>query len=512
MSAEFPSGSLRLGALVVILSIAADPFNQQLIQYEQRVVYRQDLSTMVNRAGRYAKGRDKMRITDVSSDGMESQIHAFADADLSMQSAILYGIDQPMENVFQQGSFNCPTGNCTWPPYESLAVCNRCTDITARLESIVSKADQYHMEFHTNIADPTISNCGTAFRLPNGLYLDNVNGWKYVDAAVLMTTLGTANDNETISAHDMDTLIWSMSMIRVSPDATSVAWPHLPLSAMECALFYCVNSYEFKVSNGSLTATIDQVLDAKRAADSWVNELSFEASDESTFESIAYEQNSFIAPHTDLMLVSPETRNRFNISQPAVDGISSYYQSTFASKLFDFNINDAKRGRLNGYYVNSSISYDYEPSVMQTLFASQDLNTTFTTLAASMSNAIRTGSDATFDGVPNIVTGSKGELITFYRVVWPWISLHCFIVVTGVMFLLLTVRENRKHGRAVPMWKSSSLAVLNRGQEVAGILSGMQTLEQMEAMSKTSQVILFDKGAEGSSLEQIDFDPLEFEN
>lgn len=53
---DFHSGWLRLGALIVMLSIAADALNQQLIQYKQRVVYSKDSSTTINRAGRYTRG------------------------------------------------------------------------------------------------------------------------------------------------------------------------------------------------------------------------------------------------------------------------------------------------------------------------------------------------------------------------------------------------------------------------------------------------------------------------
>lgn len=170
-----------------------------------------------------------------------------------------------MENVIQQGGFNCPTGNCTWPPFESLAVCNRCTDVTARLESIVRSTE--------------IPSSVTSFRLPNGLYLNNANGWEYgtsntmgsgfaIFRGIMMTTLGTANATETISAHDLDTIIWSMSMIRVSPGGPTVTWPDLPLTAMECTLFYCVKSYEFEVSNGTLTVASEQMTDARRAENS----------------------------------------------------------------------------------------------------------------------------------------------------------------------------------------------------------------------------------------------------
>lgn len=444
--------------------------------------------------------------------GIDGDSNYIADPDLSMQSAVLHGMDQPMESVLQQGNFNCPTGNCTWPPFESLAVCNRCTNVEARLESIVPST--------------WAPDLGTAFTLPNGLYMFNANGWEYgsgesivtdgkaATEGYLMTALGTDNASETITAQDLDTMIWALSMLRVrpGPNTTTITWPDLPLSAMECALFYCVNSYDFKVLNGTLLVTTDQIMDTKRAENSWIAQDIQKHLNKSMSESIAFSEWYSEILRTDLMLVSP-SGSRFNISQPAVDSISHYYQSSSAFTLYDFKwqISDFKTVRFNGFYMNDS-QIKYEPSIMQALFASQDLNATFTALAASMSNAIRTGADETFDGVPRVVTGNKGEWKTFYRVVWPWISLHCFIVATGVVFLLLTIRENKKHGRVVPMWKSSSLAVLNRGQEVAGILSGMQTVEQMEAMSKASQVILFDKGAEGSSLEHLDFDPLEVQS
>jgi hypothetical protein len=63
------SGYLYLGALVVLLSIAADPFTQQLVQYEQRVVYTNDASTTVNRAGRFAKGSTIITNSTVLSSG-----------------------------------------------------------------------------------------------------------------------------------------------------------------------------------------------------------------------------------------------------------------------------------------------------------------------------------------------------------------------------------------------------------------------------------------------------------
>lgn len=49
---------LRLGALVILLDIAVDPFSQQLVQYREDAVYIQDLQTVVQIASRYSRGSE----------------------------------------------------------------------------------------------------------------------------------------------------------------------------------------------------------------------------------------------------------------------------------------------------------------------------------------------------------------------------------------------------------------------------------------------------------------------
>lgn len=90
------------------------------------------------------------------------------------------------------------------------------------------------------------------------------------------------------------------------------------------------------------------------------------------------------------MLYSPNTSNRFSISKVAVDSDSHFFQSTFATDLCDVNIsnNPVRSGKVNGYYMNIS-QEQYDLGIIQVLLKSQNLNETFETLAASMSNVIR---------------------------------------------------------------------------------------------------------------------------
>lgn len=272
---------------------------------------------------------------------------------------------------------------------------------------------------------------------------------------------------------------------------------------MECALFYCVRSYENKVSNSILQETSKEVTDFIRAKDSWNPEgADFNRTNEWLINSIAYNSAISTLTRTDLMLSSPTSGDRFNISKAAVDSISYFFQSTFTAGEFS-------SGKVNGYYMDKS-QLTWSPSVMQVLFASKDFEETFAAMAASMSNEIRSGADDVFEGTPIGVVGMKGEISTFYRVVWPWISFHCFIVLCGITFFGLTMWENQRHGQGVPLWRSSGLAIASRGEAVTDVLSGMQTLEEMWKKARVSRATLFDKNdVASSSLEHLDFDPLE---
>ncbi|KAG8158099.1 hypothetical protein KVR01_011860 [Diaporthe batatas] len=512
-------GYLSMGALVVLLSIAADPFTQQLIQYERRVVYTNSTDITVNRAGRFDKGTRTLKYSTESVFEVESVI---VDADLSIQSAVLYGLDRSNRSVARQGNFNCATGNCKWPIFESLAVCHRCNNISSDIQRLSSNNSQFHDQSNTSSRYEA-----TAFRLPSGLYIDNINNarpdvGRLRNGSVMLATLGTPNTSQTINGPELDALIWSMSTIHADENRTDsmAIWPHFPVSAIDCALFYCVRSYNITVTDGILREDSKQVEEATRAAGSWtipehyVNKIYPEGYanhlSESEINSIAFDKFASTLPRWDLALLSPKSGARFNISQSAVDSISYHYQSMFSAKTNHFNVGEAPpvTGRFNGYCERSERwGSKCEPGAMRTLLSSTDLdadlNATFAALAASMTDALRAGADGWFEGVPIAVAGERGDTITYYRIAWPWISLHCFIAILGVVFLALTMCENQRHGRAAPLWKSNSLAIASYCDVVAGVLSGVETVRGIWEKAGAADVTLADGDGIGSPSREL---------
>ncbi|KAL1635493.1 hypothetical protein SLS58_010189 [Diplodia intermedia] len=490
------AGVLRIGAITTIIALAVDPFAQQLVHYRQELVFSNNTDTTVARAQRYSQGNQIMMALMLDPSLDPPTPNTKADADFSMQSAVLYGLSQPLNSTVQQLKYNCPTGNCTWPSYQSLSVCSKCADLTSSLTQHADRGGQYWPLMEDNNA--AAAGNGTSYRLPNGLFLDNLDGWQWGArphyGAMFMTTYGTGNASATNAMTDLDTLIWAAGIIKTGPDAANAtaAWPHMPVRATECALYYCVNAYETRVRNGSLAERASVVDGATRAADSWQTvdfPAAWDAYNDTMVASIDFDPYFSGARRSDLVLQAPNGE-RFNVSQNAVAGISAYFKTAFQAELQAYNeTNGTVDGQINGWYMNST-TIQYQPSAIQPFWKSDDLDETFETLATSMTNALRADADV---GDAAQVLGQSGRLVTYYSVQWPWIALNCVVVVMGAVFLVLTMR---RCGDSAPVWKSSTLAAMSRGGHVKHLLERATSLGEMEKFAKGEKVVLFGKNGE----------------
>ncbi|ESZ92361.1 hypothetical protein SBOR_7271 [Sclerotinia borealis F-4128] len=478
---------VRIGAVTTVLALAVDPFTQQLIQYQQRLVPHSDGEASVPRADRYSRGRlFNTQLTMVSNNPPAAQ--TFADADFAMQSAVLYGLTHSIEMTTQQLPHTCTSGNCTWNAFESLSVCNVCNDLSDR---VVEYRD-YNVLYSDLQTDNGIGikEMGTAFRLPNGLFIDGFDGWNYTDkytslklpGGVFMTTYGTGNASETVSLQDIDTLIWAMTFLKVHPPQNaSVVWPNLPLEARECGLYYCVNRHESNFVNGTLSEEISEVTSAKRDPDSWQVTSSKWAAilNSSIVSSLEFNDKLSAAPRSDLSL-----GEQYNISQAAVNSISSYVEDLFSTSInITHNVTATQQARLNGYIMSDG-NLQYKPSSMQAFNTSSDLPATFSSLAKSMSNSIRANDDGA-----KIETGTNHEMVSFYKIEWEWISLHSFFIIAATIFTGLTIYQTRLRG--TPAWKSSSLAVLSRGLVVGNTFKGAETMNELTERAKSERACLY---------------------
>ncbi|XXH01984.1 hypothetical protein Hte_008348 [Hypoxylon texense] len=476
---------VRLGAVIVLLALALDPFAQQLIQLRQELRFVVDLNNnILYRAERYSRGNE-FRV--------QLDHKAIANADFAMQSAILYGLSQPISTVVQQSQYTCPSSNCSWEAFDSLAVCSACNNQASQVERLQDGGGLSFSLQQDNSAARALANM-TAFRLPNGLIIDNTNDWNYTSASgfgsVYMTTFGTPNPSDTNSFRDVDSLIWSTSIFKAHPNTSnaSAVWPDFPLEATECGIYYCVNSYKSSVQSAILYENTTRRTSAFRNPDSWqlLNPSTWLGNvTEAQKASIAFDNVTSETARSDLQLLVPSSGGNpaaYNLSQNAVDSISAYFQTTFAGTPRTF-VNETWiiPGRLNGYYVSTG-QIQYDPSINQVIWQTDDLAALFASLAVSMTNAIRSGDDTRARQ-----QGKTGILTTYYEVQWPWITLHATIYVASVAFLAVTMYQGRENA---PVWKGSSLATLSFGARVGGIFEGIMDVGQMEREAAAEEVKL----------------------
>lgn len=145
-----------IGAWIVILSAAIEPFFQQIISFDDAVSYRDNSNVKIAYSTTWNGGSEvaaNPSDTFSSSNGNTTVVHVSGygyvtdlSLDFQAQAAVLYGLSTSEMNVNQQLSATCPSGNCTWPPYLSLGVCSACNDVTDQV--IISRKVDYPMAWY----------------------------------------------------------------------------------------------------------------------------------------------------------------------------------------------------------------------------------------------------------------------------------------------------------------------------------------------------------------------------
>ena len=134
--------------MITILGLAIDPFSQQVVTYPLRAV-RADDAASVPRIQLYNALGPRNFSGKLSN---HSHDDPSWDIDLSMKAAIYGGLSGTAATLTPK----CSTGNCTWGPFTSLSICNRCQDISDRIVSHTLPNGLFFNDTVPEIGDPTI--------------------------------------------------------------------------------------------------------------------------------------------------------------------------------------------------------------------------------------------------------------------------------------------------------------------------------------------------------------------
>lgn len=332
----------------------------------------------------------------------------------------LFSASDPMASL----SVDCPTGNCTWPLYSTLAVCSSCVSMTEYMTRWCPEASHTEEDI-----------CG--WKLPSGMTLDRnssvfgmtrkmpaISGSMPYSNIMRLVFMGTEAQNGTSTTKTSQSTPW----------------------ALQCTFEYCVQTLNSSVLNGVLTEHVTStsrntsVLDIASALKTGSDlPVSIKDAANTTYTvdmgaALALQQwfNTIFRNGTASRNKSgPESSNQAhsNILVNLTVGISS------GETFFSTDIVQA----FYWYY------YEY-PSGIDLLANS---------LAQSMSSHFRSSSGA----LP--IKGTAFVQQSYVHVHFAWIGLPVTVVILTTGFLIAAICKSQRSGMRT--WKSSALAMLFHG-------------------------------------------------
>lgn len=402
------------------------------------------------------------------------QVASFRNASLPVRHVYAGDIGFMIEGATLTGLFgsgnstlspDCPSGNCTWEQYQTLAVCSRCVDVADLIEYTFSNKSVQYCDVESFVgANGNLDSDGCHWRLPNGLN-KSMNLWSQgAITSGSLSAMKLANIGNTLTNF-------------------SILTPGYPdyAAATECSLYWCTNTYKATVTSAEFNEEL---------VDSWSNKSSPLMLDTNftAYGGVPTPFYDVTPPYTvpglpnanlsSLLISDPFAQEGFFVEAGSGEDIYEYLGQLLST---------------NGSYSLRNQGVD---EINNLLAQNTDqLFTIFERLAQHLSIAIRTAEGiATVDPGMSQVMGTMWTNETIMRVRWRWLSFPLALWVVSCTFLCTTIRGTAR-GK-LGAWKSSTLALLYHGLDDYnnGSLDGSNRIAEMQKAAGKTWVRLEDDG------------------
>lgn len=460
-----------LGALIMLCALALDPFFQQVVDFPERsALY--NISGAIPRVTNY-----KPPYIPEYFQGYKASMNNQGLAPVIRQ--FLYGNGtRPVE--FGNGTrpdipLSCPTSNCSWPEYETLAVCSECTtiDVSELLTfACLNTTIDWTATYIGEISDGTTPNgtaCGyfinatsTTPTLMSGyIFNESSVGSEFGEALLVRTmpltkflTKDQLYGTGSIKFRNIRNPLMDALVVSATGGPDSVYRNEAP-AVHECVLSWCIQTLKSSYQGGEYSEDVLAVYKNSTAGPSpWE---SFEIPDEEgggieTF----YIQNVSITPPAASLGRSNATM--FNETY-GVDNITAYnviniFDDFFPSYYTAASTSDTPMLRYKNYGSGAS-TRELKSSPWQ---APNDIGLHVRRLAVAMTNVIRSDVDSN-----NMLHGTAYKMETYVEVRWQWLTLPLGVLFVSLIFLAATIMKSALERDRVGVWKTSAYATLLYG-------------------------------------------------
>lgn len=385
------------GALLVVISVAVDPFTQLLLHVEPHMTQPKNDKAFIPMSNAY--DFDSPQKTDMPRD-------------TTMRAAIvatMYGLNSDLP-------YTCSSGNCRWSDFSTLAVCSKCQNVTAQLNynCRTSRVRGEYMSYRCNFSFPG----GATFSREPGPNI-SVRSLDVPSPALDASAISLFDHMQSKSIG-----LANISTLRFADFDNEYQQFH----AEECRLSWCEQMFH---NTHSINGTLQ-----------WANVT------ESDLQIEDPESN----PPTFIPVSGgrpPTSSNRrYTINALGWSDMSNLLTSIFTpSGISDDNHVTSTEQRKDALTGNS-----IEEDFIRLLAYNDNTGQVVDALATAMSNQIRQGKGSTQ------FRGEAWRSEAFYYVRWPVYIFHAAFALLGIAFtVFVVVWSERSRAQA---WKSSSLALL----------------------------------------------------
>ncbi|KAK4939584.1 hypothetical protein LTR10_020190 [Elasticomyces elasticus] len=429
-------GSLRalLAALVTILSLGFEPFIQQLVTIEVRNVPMVSAPATIR--------------TPISYN--ETVTGNLGGSNLSMAALIgaLGGASGAIPHPI------CSTGNCTWPAYNTLAMCSICENMT---DHVTVSGEVYNTNLTSQLQTFAQSNQSTStsswaptYSFPQGNSLTVNVTLSLIPGNEVQWTLSYPRRSVwPLNIDPSPNSLWSRSWINstfaglpaplfavgsldmtLSPNSSQL----LVQRATKCALTPCVNTMDTQVRSGSL---ISNPVSTSYGAVS-LEHPGWTATVNKTTYSILDAGDTTTQGHAQLLIQSLRV---------ALEGNTTYAQAGY------FNPTDPSHSYTFDATGFTQLSGPWSSAGQQAIDTADNFTFVVQGVAAALTGAFQTLQNTTTAG-----TTLRTQSIITVR--WAWIAYPLSLVALGLAAMTLTIIST--HGHRMAVWKESTLPLLFR--------------------------------------------------
>ena len=474
----------------------------------------------------------------------------------------------------------CETGNCIWPSYSSLGVCSSCFDISSQIirkrrlnlnnpslyyrgsglsgdsdsddECVLATSasglgnccsvspdgesvyDDLNNTIPTNLSGETVV-YNMTYQLPSVGFTNQELAHLNTTRDIVMVVNATSEPGETFNYKNYTTLISAFTTMR-APDSylqNQSTWNGTTPIGTECALFFCVNEYTVKTTNGTtdqavnplpfvrnpasfgnftdptflnqslqpfLPVTEDDVANATKAVKIWFANSALWRRGGPIFTML--EPLNFY----DLQLIAnPKSSDAefFNISANTASSLIQYVLSWSIGQKPETNDNYEEDGgvpdtRPNDFLSQTVANAKHPPSnFIDMLYASPNISLTFANAAQTLSNYIQ---NIRGSGQRAPITSTTQIAVTYIRIQWLFVVLPTLVLLAGYLYVFFALWQTWQ--LKAPAWKEALVPLLSRGLDEEGqrLLQDAEESGRLRKFVRKSRIRLNATGNEVLSL------------